>query len=485
MKNIKIIIAISLTPIFLAGCVNKGMQAEVDHAYNSTFSTISKTMHPTKKSNTFVVKKGRYSDSKLYSIQPSWKSRKISIHAYQQPLSSIMNILLAGSKVNVIYNDDTNSSLVNINYVGTVAGAVNQILLKNNLYYSVQHSVSDSITWSETQSKVYNIAYLPGSTQFELGNANAGTKNTVGSTSLKGDISVWNDISNAIKLLLSSKGKLVISQSAGTITVIDKPLNIARITKVVKKYNDNLSKRVTIRVKILEVQLNKQHQYGIDWSLVYKGAKYAALSGNTLSSITTMALNGGSDSGKSTSTWAGTTALINALDQQGKTAIIDEPTITSLNNSPSSIGVTDKRAYIKSTETTTTGYGDAATVNYTVNPDNIVTGLKMTLIPHIQDGKIYLSINGSLSSLQKLTSVSYGNSSTSNAVQVQLPETTSKDFNQRVMVPNGHVIVLSGLRMSNNSHIESENFKLKALGSDSDLIDYKELVILIEPTIIE
>ena len=40
-----------------------------------------------------------------------------------------------------------------------------------------------------------------------------------------------------------------------------------------------------MHIKILEVQLNKQHKFGIDWNLVYKGQQLGGFTGtadNTL-----------------------------------------------------------------------------------------------------------------------------------------------------------------------------------------------------------
>lgn len=487
LKNKILFISACAAATLLSGCANQQMEQQVKSVYNTSKHTINKSLSRVHKSKKFTVNKGKYSNDKFYDLQKAWQRKKVEVHAYQQPLADIMNILTQGSNVSVSYNDKTNLSLININYKGTVAGALHQLMMKNNLYYSIQGSQKNTIQWSATQTKTFNIAYLPGTTSFNLGGSSTSSSsdspNSNNSTSsLKGNVSVWGDIEKSINLLLSAKGKIIVNQSSGTITVNDKPLNIEKISKVVAKFNATLSKRVIIRIKILEVQLNKQHQYGIDWNIVYKGVSLANLSGNALTSIAS--LSTGQNSTSSKSNWAGTAGLINALDKQGKTAIVDEPTITSLNNLPSTISVTDKKAYIKSIETTTSGYGLDPVTNYTVNPANVITGLKMTLIPHIQDGKVYLSIDGSLSTLQNLTNVSVGAQGSANAISIQLPETNAKAFNQRVMVPNNHVIVLSGLRTSNNKYDQSKNFQLGVLGSNSDQINNKELVVLIEPTII-
>ena len=179
-------------------------------------------------------------------------------------------------------------------------------------------------------------------------------------------------------------------------------------------------------------------------------------------------------------------AFINALDMQGKTSVVDEPTITTLNNSPSTISVVTKKAYIKQTQATTTGSGDSATTEIAATPADIVTGLKMTLIPHIQGDKIYLSIDSHLSNLRSMTTKTFGSSTKNGApLQIQLPEIDAKSFNQRVMTLNKHLIILSGLRTEDKSSNNTKNVGSETLGSNSDLINYKELIVLIEPEIIK
>jgi type IVB pilus formation R64 PilN family outer membrane protein len=501
MPNSKIVIfSTCLASLGLAGCVNKPLQHQIDLNYKQTASKINKNLE-SKQSEKFNVNKGDYTDEAYYDVKPTWETRHVQIHGFQQPLSQIVNIILAKQDVHVSYVGDTAHQLINIDYSGDALGALNYIMNKNNIYFQIDGKSKNAITWSSTETKIFNIAYLPGTTSFSVGGTatdlSDGTTASSNSTnsnasSLKGDISVWNDIQTSVNKLLSSDGKLIVNQSSGTITVIDKPLNVAQIGKVIKSYNKTLSKRVTIKVKILEVQLNKQHQYGIDWNLVYKGMAIGGMSGNALSTIAGFSL-GGNDSSNSTSTtstpssqsnWSGTSAFINALDGQGKASMIDEPTITTLNNSPSTISITDNQAYIKSTQSTTTGSGPYAITNYTVNPDNIITGLRLTLIPHIQGNQVFLSIDGTLSSLENITSKSFGSGNTDNSLEIQLPQTTSKTFNQRVMVLNNHILVLSGLRTSDSKSNSSKNFELAALGSDQQNVSNKELVVLIEPTIV-
>ncbi len=496
MSNKKVIlVSTCLASVMLGGCANKNLSSQINDVYNKTENKVNSSLTSKKKEKPkkFIVSDKQYTHFSYKNMLPSWETKRVEIHAYQQPLVKIMNILFPNNEINISYDSGMANKLVNINYCGNIIGALKYLMNKNNIYF--QLSGTNQILWTATESKVFNIAYLPGSTQFSVGgsaqslkagtDSNSSSSTNDNSASLKGKLSVWKDIESSVHHLLSKSGTMTTDQSSGTITVIDKPLNVKRIGRIINQYNTTLSKRVRIKIKVLEVQLNKQHQYGIDWSLVYKGMTLGSIDQNTLDTVSSFSVDTQGATGDSAGDWKNTNAMINALDGQGKTSMIDEPTITSLNNSPNTFSVTDSLAYIKSSQSTSTYENGSHTLSYSVTPDNVITGLRMTLIPHIQGNKVYLSIDGNLSVLKNLTTKEFGaTSKDGNTYELQLPDVTSKSFNQRVMVKNNNLLVLSGLRTVDGKINTTKNFGIEALGQNGENLSTKELVVLIQPTIV-
>jgi type II secretory pathway component GspD/PulD (secretin) len=123
-------------------------------------------------------------------------------------------------------------------------------------------------------------------------------------------------------------------------------------------------------------------------------------------------------------------------------------------------------------------------------PGNIKTGLDLTIIPHIQGDKIYLSLNAILSTLQGIKTIGGDNSANDegkmkNLSQIQLPQTEDRVFNQRIMAHNHNVIVLSGFKVKQNATQDNKNFGISELGGNYGLSSNIELVVLIQPTIIK
>ena len=72
-----------------------------------------------------------------------------------------------------------------------------------------------------------------------------------------------------------------------------------------------------------------------------------------------------------------------------------------------------------------------------------------------------------------------------NNTEIGLPNITSQNFNQNIMVKNGETMVLSGLNTNDTINNNSKNFSMSALGSNQQQIQKSELIILLQPEIIK
>ena len=258
MKRLLLLTLTSISVLSLSGCTNTALNKQVSDSYANNHAKINRHLADAASHKNFIYSKGRFVDKHMQDLLPSWYNKKIEMHAYQVSLVNAMNILTKNTGLKIIYGDNLKNTLININYAGTMHGALEHILHKNNIAYAIEGSDQMTIRWSEMQTKTFDIAYMPGDTTFSIGGTTA--KEDTNSAQLKGNVSVWNDIKDTVSKMLSKTGHLDISQSTSTVTVSDHPLAIERIAKFVKSYNKALSMRVTLHMKILEVQLNKKHQ---------------------------------------------------------------------------------------------------------------------------------------------------------------------------------------------------------------------------------
>lgn len=467
-----------------------------------------------------VVDKGPYVDKTPISLykNPSWMSNKVVIRGDSLPFSYYARTVGSGAGSFVLTKYQTEldkSAKLSISYSGTVRGALDLLASKSGYQYSIN---GNSIYWSAFITKTYDIAFMPGSTDYFMGKKSGGSSASGGSgetsdfsasdgsqdqfSNLTATLSLWKDLETTVTQLLSPDGKVTVSQATTTVTVRDRPTNVQLVGQYIHNLNSKLSKQVLVKVQVLEVDLQSDYNMGIDWQIVANAFHHSpfVLNGNygTPISITslvqqtatppavnvlqratpTVPIIGTQGNGEIPSY----TILVNALSQQGKTSVVSEPRVVCLNNQVSVIRITDSVGYLASVQNTTVaGTGGSAnnTVTSQLTPGTVVTGLTLYILPKIMGDKVFMQVNADLSTNKGITTFGAGSS------QIQLPNVTSKNFNQRSKIRSGETLILSGFRQVSNRANATQFLKSQALGGKASTENSKETVVLITPIILD
>lgn len=482
-----------------------------------------------------VVKRGMYVDTTPTSLarHPGWLNSRIVIRGDQLPFSYYTRVISAGagSKILTKYQTGLEVSLpISISYSGTVRGALDLIAAKTGYVYNIKYN---SIFWQAFITRSYDIAFMPGSSDYLMGKSsttNAGTVNTsqagtmtqvsnyVSSdesnseySSLKGTLSIWKDLEDTIKQLLSPDGKVMVSESTTSVTVRDRPSNVAVIGQYIANLNHNLSKQVLVKIQVLEVDLENDYNFGINWQIVANAFHNSAFVINeslgTPISITAFTPQQGvATLGTSAPTFPqlgvqshvlpgknpipSYTILFNALNQQGKTSIVTEPRVVCLNNQVGVVRIVNQQGYLASVQNTslssssTTNVG-VGTVTSQLTPGTLITGLTLYILPKILKDSIYLQVNADLSNQNgPLTKVSSGSDTNPNNTFIQVPNITEKHFNQRSVIKSGETLILAGFRQVSNTANANQFLTIQALGGKGSQQLNKETIVLITPIIL-
>ncbi len=525
--------------LFLSGC-----QAPV---YNQTQSNVADTADKiaTAKQQmqkkiapppALVVNNGAYIDKTPISLEkePRWLKNRIVLRGDQLPFSYYSRAITGGTSSHVLtrYQVGLDEKLpLSINYTGTVRGALDQIAAKSGYVYSIQ---GNNVYWQAFITRTYDIAFMPGSSDYMMGKSSStsgGTSGASGSTggatsvsaiiddsagsmysNLKGTISLWEDLETSIKQMLSPQGKVVVSQSTTSVTVVDRPSNIALIGHFIENLNNNLSKQVLVKVEVLTVQLENDYSFGINWNVVqsaFNNGAYQLFASNgsplTISSnvgLATLANTAGVNnihlnSSKTTANGSqvtGILSLINALQQQGKVSVLTQPQVLCQNNQVSAIRILDSRGYLASIQTTSLSGSSTggASITSQITPGSVITGVTLYVLPKIMKDKVYLQVNADLSDLISIscissTGVSSANCSTAatnNGSSIQVPNVQQKQFNQRSVVKSGDTLIMAGFRQVANRNGASQLFDSQALGGKASQQYNTETIILITPIVL-
>ncbi|QBE66658.1 pilus (MSHA type) biogenesis protein MshL [Pseudoduganella lutea] len=338
----------------------------------------------------------------------------------------------------------------------------------------------------------------------------------------------WTDLRQSLEAIVGSKEggrNVIITPQSGVILVRAMPEELRNVERYLKATQLAVERQVILEAKILEVQLNRNYQSGINWAAFARNAN-SRLSAGMLQPGTTLGrLPAGSTPGVappqiSTTGPAGIVAqsghalgaaaeaagslfglafqtsnfaaLISFLEEQGTVHVLSSPRIATMNNQKAVLKVGTDEFFVTGVSTTTTtnsGGGGTVTPNVTLQP--FFSGVVLDVTPQIDDaGNITLHVHPSVSQVSTVTkSINLGSAGSLN---LPLAASVTSEMDSIVRGQDGQVVAIGGLMRQATSSDRSQvpgAGSLPVLGAlfrnTADVIDKRELVVLIRPTIVD
>jgi len=437
--------------------------------------------------------------------------KKITLRASGVNLKALINKIGEVTGYNIIYDPEVDSN-VNVS-VDTqdvpVWRALNTVLFP--LSYSFKVKDNDLVILSK-ETRTFKLNLPPNTQTFNdrisneswtkpdevnvstSSNNNSNMNIKVGARvfveSKEEGLSFWKDIELNLAKMISSSGKYSFNRLAGLVMVTDNPQVLDKISGYIDLVNSETNKQILVEVKILEVTLSNENTYGIDWNAIYKnlaGIKQVSLSSNlgaqniiSPSLFTLTAAGPKEDSGTGSS---GLSALIKALQTQGKVEVVSQPKIMLLNNQAAMVQVGTVTSFVANTTTTTTQTGLAST---SATTDQVQEGVSLRLLASILNDEIMVQLTPVVTTLDQLRSISMGQGTT-----IEAPKTSTKSMHTLVKIKDGQTIAVGGLITSSDNKSEKGIPLLRNLPLIGKFFEYKskthtrtELVIFITPKIL-
>jgi len=303
-------------------------------------------------------------------------------------------------------------------------------------------------------------------------------------------MSFWKDVELNLAKMISPAGKYSFNKLAGLVMVTDSPQVLDKIASYINLVNTETNKQILVEVKILEVTLSRENTFGIDWNAIYKNLgdiKQLTLSSNFAaqnllsSGLFTLTASGPKDdSGIGSS---GISALIKALQSQGRVEVVSQPKIMLLNNQAAMVQVGTVTSYVANTTTTTSSAGLAST---SATTDQVQEGVTLRLMASILDDQILVQLTPVVTTLDQIRSIDMGQGTT-----IEAPKISTKSMHTLVKIRDGQTIAVGGLITSNDNNSEKGIPLLRDLPLIGKFFEYKskthtrtELVIFITPKIL-
>lgn len=275
--------------------------------------------------------------------------------------------------------------------------------------------------------------------------------------------------------LSKNLGEIKVDERMNKIVVTDLPEKIDYISRIISDF-DERDKVVLIEAKIVQITLNDDIGYGIDWTNFFAGIDVAVTTGFSSTStfpqtFTYSKVRGGTDYGDR--------IILKLLEQFGKTDVLSTPRITVVNNQEAKVLVGTRQAYITSTST----IGSDGPIIYTDNIEFVDVGVSLSVTPVITgDGYINIKIKPEVSSV----------SDTERTKRTIVPIITTSEAETQLLIKDGTTIIMAGLMK--DTQIDNTE-KIPLLGdipllghffrSRSKQKSKTELVIFLTPHIIK
>ena len=428
------------------------------------------------------VTKGLETEQRLYSM------------TFQNtPIADVLNALMKDSYLNLsIENAVDLSTQVTINLKNvTFEEALEMAVVKGAGYAWV---IKDNcLNIQRFQERIYHFDYLDiaGETDIEIGGdmlaSGVDASGVSGKVQLKSKRSaentdVWSSIQSALEGLKSEEGILRINRNAGIIYLADTPRKISVMVNFLDSLTDSLHRQVFLEAKIVEVDLNTENKYGIDWSKFNLNFKTDDLTDQ-------FEINFNSGGTILKSNYSRFSAVLDFLLTQGDVSVLSNPHLAVMNGQSAIMTVGYQFPYgdIEGVERDT--QTDTVTVDATIK--RAILGLQLGISARIsKEGMVTLNIVPTITRIQRQESVELPTSS--ETVQaISNPIIDLQELATTVRVREGNSIVIAGL-ISQISQLDNNGLpglgKIPFLGNlfkhVKETKENRELVIFITPHIL-
>ena len=416
-------------------------------------------------------------------------------------------------------SDSLPTETVPVDYTGTLSGLLDYVSNRYGVWWRYKNR---TISFYTKETRIFNIYALPVETSISnslsgatMGSSDSSSSNSSSSLTSSANLALWDNIEQSLKQIVGENGELSFSRVAGTVTITASPFVIKEASEWINDFNQKLARQVAISVKVLQVNVSNQDNYGFDLGLVFKNSDilgtfssaYSLGTADPTGTLSMMLL-------KPDSKWTNSKAIIQAFSVLGKTALVTSASATTLNNKVAPIQITTQENYVKETNVSTSGSGTDRSVDVDMETDTLNYGFMMEVLPRILNhGNLILMFSLNLTDLVSLTNFSssgIGSDSKSSdqnkntnsekddndestsaedtATVVQLPKIQTRGFIQEIAMRSGSTLVLSGFEQVNHSTVSSGIGKAKMglLGGSALSQNTRDvLVILLTPEVLE
>jgi MSHA type pilus biogenesis protein MshL len=250
---------------------------------------------------------------------------------------------------------------------------------------------------------------------------------------------------------------LRISPLTSLVDVTASPEKQEEVARYIGLFSSAITRQVHIKAQVVEVGLDRTHNFGIDWQGVISTAKRSASVSNTPGTFSTDPESQVSGNATFNLGFGSFTvqAVLNALQTVGDVTVVATPSTNALNQQKASFNVTRQQQFVSVTRTPVVSpVTNAPTGQFqeSTNIQSATVGLVFDVLPQISDKNIVMmAIRPSLTSLVSTQTITGANGS----IQATLPVIDHRETDTMARVRSGETIMIGGLIQKQTSNTRS------------------------------
>ncbi|MBQ8661769.1 MAG: hypothetical protein IJ482_05545 [Alphaproteobacteria bacterium] len=373
-----------------------------------------------------------------------------------------------------------------VSYQGPLSGLLDEIATRFGIWWKYEKKEIHFYKYITKTFVVYSLPTKPTLSINVGGSSSDGSGSSSVSLANSAEVELWANFEKSITSIISDGAKLSMSPADGTITLTATPNDIKKVAKYINEQNARLSRQVAISVKVLQVTATDTDNYGLDLKAAFDdGVTKVGVIGSSAATGGESGLTNGLSWGLTKKNW-NADAAIKALSQRTNTSLVTSGTVTTLNNKPAPIQVTQKQNYIAEMTKTNSGT-DGNNYDISVTTEEVETGFTLDVLPRIlEHGRMLVLFNMTLSDLTALEKVEFGDAESNQ--YIQNPKIESRAFSQELAMTSGESLILTGYEKVSSS-VEKEGTG----SADNSLLggyanadkERSVLVIILTPIVLE
>lgn len=304
----------------------------------------------------------------------------------------------------------------------------------------------------------------------------------------------WENIDNTIAMLVENDTKAegtpsyTVNRDTGVVVVRADQMALREVEQFLAATQSVESRQVLIEASILEVQLNKEFDSGIDWDMA--GAMFSSSSLANTSGGSPLVPTGYSNVFTLNESKGKFSVAIDMLSKEGKVSVLSNPRVSTINNQKAIIKVGSDKYYVTSLSTTDLVNTDTA-IQSNISLESFFSGLALEVIPQIdKHNNVTMHIHPAISlTTGDETKMQIGDAHTS----LPTASTSVRETDSVVKAKSGQVVIIGGLmetmtdvRRSGLAPLTQTKVPKVVKGATTTKLDglvKTELVILLKPIV--